>query len=435
MKLAPICILTALVGGASAQPLVSLSGGSGAPGSSVALNISFSSGGTKPTGAQWTLKYSSTDFSSVSVAQTSAVSSVSGEVLACPASVGSATCLIVNVGSDSVLVPNGTVAVATFHVSPTTTNTSSQITLSGLTATDGGGHSFGLTGTPATITINQPLRTPPPVTPPPVTPPPVSPPPVSPPPVSPPPVSPPPVSPPPVTPPPTTFPNLDIPLAAYWKMDDRYGAQMFADASGNGNSGSCGSACPMMGAPGKVGTAASFNGSNRANVRDSIVIRDSPSLRLDQFTIALWVFPTQIKSGYQVLVAKEDSSGYHRNYGLFILPNSLQVRYAAWASDCVTRMAANSSGEMTLGAWNYIVFTYDGTTEEFYLNGVPDSAAAAPAAGLCQAAVPVKIGMETSALLPFSGPFTFLPFTGSLDDLRIYSQALTAAEVASLLGQ
>ena len=183
-----------------------------------------------------------------------------------------------------------------------------------------------------------------------------------------------------------------------------------------------------------MGTAASFNGSSRTSAKDSLVFRDSPSLRLNQFSIALWVFPTNVKNnGYQLLLAKEDSSGYHRNYALFIVPNSLQVRYAAWASDCETRFAANSSGEMVLGAWNHIVFTYNGTAEAFYLNGVPDSAIAAPAAGLCQAAVPVKVGMETSARL--TGTFTFLPFTGVLDDIRIYSQALTAAQVASLYRQ
>jgi len=39
--------------------------------------------------------------------------------------------------------------------------------------------------------------------------------------------------------------------------------------------------------------------------------------------------------------------------------------------------------------------------------------------------VPVKIGMETSA---------FLPFSGTLDDVRIYGQALTESEVAALFG-
>ena len=81
---------------------------------------------------------------------------------------------------------------------------------------------------------------------------------------------------------------------------------------------------------------------------------------------------------------------------------------------------------MALNTWNYIVFTYDGATEELYLNGVLDSATAAPAGTLCQAAVPVKIGMETSA---------FLPFSGTLDDIQIYSQALTAAQVFALFDQ
>ena len=172
---------------------------------------------------------------------------------------------------------------------------------------------------------------------------------------------------------------------------------------------------PLSARPGNVGTAANFNGSSQ------MIVPDSPSLRLNQFTIALWVFPTQVKSDYQTLVAKEDSSGANRNYSLTIVPNSLQVRYAVWAGDCATRLAGNSSGQMALNTWNYIVFTYDGATEKLYLNGVLDSTSSGSRGGLCQAAVPVKIGMETSA---------FLPFNGSLDDIQIYSQALTTAQVA-----
>jgi len=66
---------------------------------------------------------------------------------------------------------------------------------------------------------------------------------------------------------------------------------------------------------------------------------------------------------------------------------------------------------------------YDGSVEKLYLNGVLDSSNAASAGSLCQAAVPVKLGMETSA---------FLPFTGVLDEVEIYNQALTA-EVVSIL--
>ena len=366
MKIVLICILVFAAEGALAQPSISLSSGSGAPGTSVSVNISFNANGTQPTGAQWTLNYSSIDFSSVSVAQTSTVSSVSGETFLCPAGAGSATCIIINIGSDTVLVPNGIIAVATFHISPATTNTSSLITLSNLVASDGGATGLSLTGSAATITINQPMVAP----------------------------------------------------AALWKLDEPISASSFGDSSGNGNTGACGVACPAMGVPGRTGTAASFNG-----VNDQIIIPDSPSLRLNQFTIALWVYPTQVKGDYQPLLVKEDSGGNNRNYGLYIVPNTMQVRYGIWGGDCITKFAANSVGQLALNTWNQIAFTYDGTVESLYLNGVLDSSHTAVSASLCQGAVPVKIGMESSA---------FQPFKGMLADIQIDTQPLTATGVAKL---
>ena len=213
--------------------------------------------------------------------------------------------------------------------------------------------------------------------------------------------------------------SLYSPLAAYWKLDEAFGIKSFSDASGNLNTGGCsGSACPTMGIGGKLGTAASFNG-----VNSQITIPDSASLRLNQFTIGLWIYPKQVKAGYQPLLVKEDVSGNNRNYGLYIVPNTMQVRYAIWANDCATKFAANSAGSLVLNAWNYVVFTYDGATESLYINGALDSSTPAVTAALCQASVPVSIGKEASA---------FLPFNGVLDDIRIYSQPLTAAGVASL---
>ena len=207
-------------------------------------------------------------------------------------------------------------------------------------------------------------------------------------------------------------------LVAAWNLDEPPGANLFADSSGHGNTGSCGAACPTMGVPGEVGTAASFNG-----VNDQIIVPDSPSLRLNQFTIGMWVYPTEVKTNSQPLIAKEDSSGGTRNYALVILANTMQVRYAVWAGDCATKFAFNSAGALTQNAWNHVVFTYDGSTALLYINGALDSTYAAPTGSLCQAAVPVKIGMETSM---------FQPFSGVLDDIVIYNQAFSSASVASL---
>jgi len=228
-------------------------------------------------------------------------------------------------------------------------------------------------------------------------------------------------NPPPANPnPPTTSPSPVGPaLVGYWKLNEPSGAMSFADASGAGNTGGCSAyACPTLGFLGKSGTAASFNGMN-----SQIIIPDSPSLRLNQFTIALWVYPTQEDFSYQPILAKDDRRGGNRNYGLFIVPNSMQVRYAVWGSDCVTHFAANSVGQLTPNAWNYVVFTYDGHTETLYLNGVLDSTNPASTSSLCQAGTSIQIGRESSA---------FQPFNGILDDIRIYNQALSATGLSNL---
>jgi hypothetical protein len=444
------------------QDTVVLSSGSAASGNTVSLDLSISVvSGSAPASLEWTYSYSAGDFTAVSVVAGPAAVAA-GKSVSCSGSPGSYTCLLF--GINSTALSNGVVATATFTVSPTTTSTSSTVqvinssgamasgfpvtvtAISGLVMINPLYAATGLVCSPATLTtpgsatctvtvsapaptggltVNTGIASTASVT----------------------------------VPSSvvitagsaagefvasasavsantaamvsaslngssrnfslTLAPIPDNPPVADWKLDEPSGATAFADASANGNSGSCGGACPTLGAAGKVGTAASFNGNSQ------MIVPDSPSLRLNQFTIALWVFPTQVKSGYQVLVAKEDSSANYRNYGLYIVPNSLYFRYSVWAADCATKLGATSSGQMSLNTWNHIVFTYDGVTAELYLNGVLDSATAALAGGLCQAAVPVKIGMETSALLPFSG---------ILDDIQIYIKALTAAEVATLFG-
>src|SRR5712692_7737253 len=151
------CVSLAIVTQASAQTAsLTLSAGSGSPGGSVALNLPFHSNGSQATGIQWTLDYSSTDFSSVSVAATP-LATGAGEVLSCNSLSDHTNCLMINLGSNSVVVPDGVIAVATFHIASGTTNTSSQITITNLSATNAGGTALALTGTGATVTINQPV--------------------------------------------------------------------------------------------------------------------------------------------------------------------------------------------------------------------------------------------------------------------------------------
>ncbi len=102
-----ICVLAVAGGGAWAQtPSLSLSGGSGAPGGNVSVAISFVPNGAPATGVQWTMNYSTGDFSSVTVVE-SATATAGGDMLSCSKAPGQVTCLILNLVSRAVLVRVG----------------------------------------------------------------------------------------------------------------------------------------------------------------------------------------------------------------------------------------------------------------------------------------------------------------------------------------
>src|SRR5438045_5421820 len=104
-----LCIAAASPDSALAQgSSLTLASGAGAPGASVALNLNFQANGTQATGIQWTLNFSSTDISSVTVAASSTATG-SGEVLSCSNAAGHVNCLMINLASNTVVVPNGTV--------------------------------------------------------------------------------------------------------------------------------------------------------------------------------------------------------------------------------------------------------------------------------------------------------------------------------------
>ena len=189
------------------------------------------------------------------------------------------------------------------------------------------------------------------------------------------------------------------------------GAVAFADTSGQDNNGSClGPSCPTSGVNGKFDTAVQFDG-----VDDYVSVPDSPALDLTTFSIGAWVKPTQIKSGWQPLIVKENNTGYARNYGLFIVPNAMQAHFSFQAGNCTTWRSYSSIGSMTQNAWNHVMITYDGSRFKLYLNGSLDTSADI-ASSVCQNNEPLKIGRELSA---------YTPFVGYIDEVAIFDRALS----------
>ncbi|MFM6322274.1 MAG: LamG-like jellyroll fold domain-containing protein, partial [Microcystis panniformis] len=161
-------------------------------------------------------------------------------------------------------------------------------------------------------------------------------------------------------------------------------------------------------------TALSFDG-----VNDYVEIPHSSNLSLTTFTVEAWVNPHEIKSGWQPIVSKERGSGYERNYGLFIAPNEMRVYFTFVESNGKQWRYDYSKESLVINEWNHIAMTYDGSSFKLYLNGKLDNKVDIVATPY-QNTYPVRIGGDISDGLPFSG---------KIDEVRIWNKARTQSEI------
>ncbi len=138
---------------ATGQPVALTVGtGAAAPGGTVNIGISFnSSPSAQPAALQWTLSYSSTDISSLTVTPGSGATGA-GKSIVCSSSPGSTICIVYGLNDNT--IPNGSVAVASFVIAPGSTATSIPIQISGVVAATPAGNSTGASGGGGAITVN-----------------------------------------------------------------------------------------------------------------------------------------------------------------------------------------------------------------------------------------------------------------------------------------
>lgn len=136
--------------------------------------------------------------------------------------------------------------------------------------------------------------------------------------------------------------------------------------------------------------------------------------------ISLWFKYTSVPSGTQnFFTLKSTSANKETNIGLFLSGTErVGVRTTDLSGPTTTLVdvAAPSSG-----AWHHLVYTFDTTTNRLYIDGsLVATSAVAPLAFQ-----PSNVYFGASSTLSDR-------FTGYLDDVRVYTRALTQVEVTSL---
>jgi len=204
-------------------------------------------------------------------------------------------------------------------------------------------------------------------------------------------------------------------LVGYWKLDDGQGTTV-ADLSGSGNNGtlSAAGATWQTTVPATVGfdDAASviLNGTSGYA---SLGIANLPANNAAQ-TISVWVnFPST--GGTQNMIAL-DNAGAASGIQLGIRGGNVTVW--GWGGGTLVAAAPPSTG-----AWHHLAYTYDGTTDSLYIDGVVTTATASHATTAFAAVAAAYLGT-------YDGGSEL--YGGSLDDVRVYNVALTASQIVQL---
>jgi hypothetical protein len=199
-------------------------------------------------------------------------------------------------------------------------------------------------------------------------------------------------------------------LLAWWKLDETEGASA-ADSSGNALAGK------LMGNPqwqpsgGKVGGALEFDGADD-------YVETNYATDLPVWTVAVWVKSPAAPS------LGPPSGPVHRekNYQLNWNHASEDFR-GVIALSIGGKWHTASFGKLEVDTWYHLVATYDGQDLKAYKHGVLITNNSAPSGVPDAESATLKFAKHA-----MSGYY----FRGTIDDVRIYSCALSEAEVAAL---
>jgi hypothetical protein len=202
-------------------------------------------------------------------------------------------------------------------------------------------------------------------------------------------------------------------LVGYWKMEEGGGTTL-VDASGNGNHAG------LSGSPtwpeGVDGLALGLDGTT-----DYGTVPDDDSLdATDGITLALAVKPE--RTGTQDLLTKaatDTTDGYSLSLASSGVPF---VRFNQASSGEALRLNATTPYPVDGNTWIHLAATYDGTDIRIYVDGAEE--AVSPQTFVISAnALELGIGAQSDGTRHFQG---------AVDDVRVYSRALSGPEIAEL---
>jgi hypothetical protein len=209
----------------------------------------------------------------------------------------------------------------------------------------------------------------------------------------------------------------------YWRLNETNAAMIGGTALNLGNAGHAadgvfsGALAWVTGAlRGDADTAVGFNGASE------ITVPHIPALTLNPpFTIEAWVTPTTVQTnGNLVCPLACGEFGTNRS-GWLIYQSATGWNFRMYDQNGMNAsLNIETGGAPVPGIWYHIAAVYDGSAGQIYVNG--NSGAATPAGFVASTNAALTIGTRSD---------TNFFFSGSVDEVAIYNQALTPSNIVA----
>lgn len=204
-------------------------------------------------------------------------------------------------------------------------------------------------------------------------------------------------------------------LISYWKMDEANGTIVDSHAANDSTS----EPGITYGETGIIGDAIGFVDN------DAVNFGDDSDLKPHAVSWQFWVYPHDDAFSPIILSMRANSTAYGGTH-IFIREDARPVWLVAedasnWKLELTANNAAN--GKVTHNAWNHIVCVYTSGDARLYVNGVEQTATSAATGNIYYPAINIIFGLENDTLRDYNG---------HMDEVAVWSRALTEAEVIEL---
>ncbi|MCA9965728.1 MAG: hypothetical protein KC423_15860, partial [Anaerolineales bacterium] len=173
--------------------------------------------------------------------------------------------------------------------------------------------------------------------------------------------------------------------------------------------------CPDAGDKGQMREAVTFDGN------DTLTLAQTTNLELTNFSVGMWVKPTQTTPTRQRLATKSNGNFLDSNFELRLAENSLNVvferQYNCLSSD--NRHSVTANIPLLENQWNHVLATHDAANQQMqiYINGALAGTTNTGVSTVCTAANPIRLGAG---------------YHGGMDEVIIAPSVLSASAVADL---